>query len=91
MPHTAVSTTVVCCLQSKLPNHQSAIITVHCTQNDKTVTIQLCQYWHPTSNNDWLVHNELEWAWKVVVMACKKYYCNICLKGQTEVNVNLSD
>ena len=57
--HTAVSTTVVYCLQSKLPIHQSANITVHCTQNEKNVNIQLCQYQYP-----WLVHNELEWMWK---------------------------
>jgi len=44
MAHTAVSPTVVYCLQSKLPTHQSANITLHCTQNEKTVTIQLCQY-----------------------------------------------
>ncbi len=36
MAHTSVSTTVVYYLQSKLPTHQSANITVHCTQNEKT-------------------------------------------------------
>jgi len=40
--HTSVSNTVVYSLQSKLPMHQSANITVHCTQNETTVTIQLC-------------------------------------------------
>ena len=89
MAHTAVSTAVVYCLLSKLPTHQSANITVHCTQNEKTVTIQLCQYWYPSSNNDWLVHNELVWAWKEVVKACLKYNCNICLKGQRKVNENV--
>jgi hypothetical protein len=78
MAHNAVSSTVVYCLLSKLPTHQSANMTVHCTQNEKTATIELCQYWYPSSNNDWLVHNELEWAWKEVVMACLEYQCNIC-------------
>ena len=60
MAHTSASTTVMYCLQPKLPTYQSSNITVHCTQNAKTVTIQLCQYQYPSSNNDWLVHNELE-------------------------------
>ena len=90
MAHPAVSTTVVYCLQSQLPTHQSANITVHCTQNEKTVTIQLCQYRYPSSNNEWLVNNELEWTWKEVVMACLKNYCNICLKGQRKANENPS-
>jgi len=85
MAHTAVSTAVVYCLQSKLPTRQSPNITVHCTQNEKTVTIQLCQYWYPSSNND-----ELVWAWKEVVTACLKYHCNICLKGQRKANETLS-
>jgi len=84
-----ISTTVVYCLQSKIPTPQSANVTGHCTQNEKTVTIQLCQYRYPSSNNDWLTHNELEWMWKEVVMACLKYYCNICLKGQRKANENL--
>ena len=63
----AVSMAVVYCLQSNLPTHQSINITVHCTQYEKTVTIQLCQYRYPSSNNDWLAHNELEWMWKEVV------------------------
>jgi len=44
MAHPAVSSTVVYCLQSQLPTHQSANATVHCTQNGKTITIQLCHY-----------------------------------------------
>jgi len=82
MAHPAVSTTVVYCLQSQLPTHQSANVTVHCTQNEKIVTIQLCQYRYLSSNNEWLVHNKLEWTWKELVMACLKNYCNICLKRQ---------
>jgi len=62
--HIPVFTTVVYCLQSKLPAHQFASITVHSTQNEKTATIQLCQYQYPSSNNDCLKHNELEWTWK---------------------------
>ena len=27
--------------------------------------------------------------WKEVVMACTKYYCNICLKEQKKANENL--
>ena len=57
----------------KTPTHQSANITVHFTQNEKTVTIQVCQYQYSSSNNDWLVHNELEWMRKEVVTACLKY------------------
>jgi len=79
--HTAVSATV----QSKLPTHQSANITVHCPQNEKIVNIQLCQYQYP-----WLAPNELDWTWKEVVTACLKYHCNICLKGQRKANENLS-
>jgi len=90
MAHTSVSTTVVYGLQSKLPTHQSANITVHCTQNETTVTIQLCQYQYPSSNNDWLLHNEQEWMWKEVVTACLKYHCNICVKGERKANENLS-
>jgi len=90
MAHTSVFTTVVYCLQSKLPTHQSAKITVHSTRNEKTVTIQLCQYGYPSSNNDLLTHNELEWTWKEVVTACLKYYCNIWLKGQRKSNEYLS-
>ena len=86
MAHTSVSTTDVHCLQSKLPTHQSANITVHCTQNKNTVTIQLCQYQTTTL----LVHNELEWTWKEVVMACLKYYCNTYFKGQRKANESLS-
>jgi len=52
-------TLVLYCLQSKLPTHESANITVHCTRTEKTVTIQACQYRYPSSNSDWLVHNEL--------------------------------
>jgi len=87
--HTHTHTTAVCCLQSKLPTPQSANITAHCTQNEKTVTIQLCQYWYPSSNIDWLVHNELEMDVEVIT-ACLKYQCNICLKGQSKANENLS-
>ena len=90
MAHTSVFTTVVYCLQSKLPAHQFANITVQSTQNEKTVTIQLCQYQYPSSKNDWLKHNELEWMWREVVTACLKYYCNICLKKQRKTNENLS-
>ena len=64
--------------------------TLYCTQNEKTVTIQLCQYQYPSSNNEWLVHNELEWMWEEVVTACLKNYCNICLKQQRKANENLS-
>ena len=42
----------------------SPVCQYHSTQNEKTVTIQLCQYRYPSSNNDWLLHNELEWMWK---------------------------
>ena len=56
----------------------------------RRLTIQLCQYQYPSSNNDWLVHNELEWTWKEVVTAYLQYYCNICLKGQRKANGNLS-
>ena len=90
MAHTLVSTTVVYCLQSKLPTHQSANIRVHCTPNERTVAIQLCQYRYPSSNNDWLVHNDLEWTRKEVVATCLKYYCNICFKGHRRANKNLS-
>jgi len=90
MAHTSVSTTVVYCLQLKLPTHQSANITVHCTQNKNNSTIHSCHYQYPSSNNDWLVHNELEWTWKEVVMSCLKYYCNIYLKGQRKAKENLS-
>ena len=67
MAHTAVSTTVVCSLQSNLPTHQSANITVHCTQN-KTVTIQLCQYQYPSSNwciMNWNGHGR-KWSWPIL-------------------------
>jgi len=47
MAQTSVSTTVVYYLQSKLSTHQSANTKVHCTQNEKTEIIQLCQYWYP--------------------------------------------
>ena len=57
MAHTAVSTKVVYSLQSKLPTPQSASITVHCTQNEKTVIIQLCQYRYPSSNDGWCIMN----------------------------------
>jgi len=90
MAQTYVGTTVVYCLQPKLPTPQSANIAVHCTQNEKTVTIQLYQYRYPLSNTDWLVHNEMEWMWKEVVTACLKYWCNICFKGQRKANENLS-
>jgi len=90
MAHTSISTTVAYCLQSKLPTHQSAIITVHCTQNEKTVTNQLCQYQYPSSNNDWLVYNELERTCKEVVTAYLKYHCTICLMGQRKAIENLS-
>jgi len=90
MAHTSGSTTVVYCLQSNLPTHQSVNITVHRIQNEKSATIQLCQYQYPSSDNDWLVHNQLEWMWKEVVTACLKYYCNICLKGYRKANKNLS-
>jgi hypothetical protein len=43
----------------------------------------MCQYGYSSSNNDWLVHNELERMWKEVVTACLKYH-------QTEANENLS-
>jgi hypothetical protein len=88
MAHTSVFTPVVYCLQSKLPTHQSANITVHSTQNDRTVTIQPCQYQYSPSNNDWLVHNELEWMWTAVVKACLKYYSSTCLKGKRKANEN---
>ena len=58
MAHTSVSTTVVYCPQSKLPTHQSANITVHCTQKEKTVTIQLCQFQYPSTNmTGWCIMN----------------------------------
>ena len=57
MAQTSVSTTVVYCLQSKLLTHQSANITVHCTQNEKTVTIQLCQYQYPSKLSGWCIMN----------------------------------
>ena len=86
MVHTSVSNVVVYCLRSKLPTHQCANITVHSTQNEKTVTTQLCQYQYSSTNNAWLVENELEWMSKEVVTACLMYYCNICLKGQKKAN-----
>jgi len=48
------------------------------------------KYQYPSSNNDWLVHNDVEWTRKEVITACLKYYCNICLKGQRRANENLS-
>jgi len=68
----------------------SQVCQYHSTQNEMTVTLQLWQYPHPSSNNDWLVHNELEWMWKEVVMACLKDYCYISMKGQRKASENLS-
>jgi len=34
----------------------------------------MCQYWYSSSNNDWLVRNELEQMCKEVVTACLKYH-----------------
>jgi len=44
MAHTAVSSTVVCCLQSQHPTHQSASITAHCTQN-VSVLVFIIKQW----------------------------------------------
>jgi len=84
MAHTSVSTTAVYCLQSKLPTPQSVNVTAHCSQNEKTVTIQLCQYQYPSSNIDRLVHNELEWTWKEVVTACLKYQCTFAWRDRAK-------
>ena len=69
MAHASVSTNVVYCLQSKFPNNQSVNITVHCTKNEKTVTIQLCiSIHHQTMTGqcimNWNLHGK-KWSWPV--------------------------
>jgi hypothetical protein len=51
----------------------------------------MCHYQNPSSNNDWLVHNELEWAWNEVITACLKHYCNLRLKRLGKADKNPSD
>ena len=52
--------------------------------NEKSVTIQLCQYWYPSSSNDWLVHSELEWhgrKWSLPVWSTNATFANENLSG----------